>query len=67
MDSPEPVYGLSRLADEERLADSADEHFDRLGPIFGRDPTATEESMLHRLAHTTWIAAGHLEVGQYEP
>jgi DNA-binding GntR family transcriptional regulator len=61
------LYGLRRLAEEQRLADSAEEHVQLLDSIFRKDVPLTEQVMRRHLVHTTGIWAGHAEVGQAAP
>jgi DNA-binding GntR family transcriptional regulator len=58
------LYGLRRLAEEQRLSASADEHVELLQAIFSSDPSLTEEVMRRHLVHTTGIWAGHVEAEQ---
>jgi DNA-binding GntR family transcriptional regulator len=53
------LYGLPRLAEEQRLADSADEHIQLIDSIIQGDATLTEQVMRRHLRHTTGIWAGH--------
>src|SRR5579885_3032071 len=55
------LYGLQRLAQEQRLPDSADEHLELLSRIFSGDVAGTEEIIRRHLVHTTGIWAGHVE------
>jgi DNA-binding GntR family transcriptional regulator len=53
------LYGLPRLAEEQRLADSADEHIELIESIIRGDAAMTERIMRRHLKHTTGIWAGH--------
>jgi DNA-binding GntR family transcriptional regulator len=52
------LYGLPRLAEEQRLADSADEHVELIDSIVRGDAQLTEQVMRRHLRHTTGIWAG---------
>jgi DNA-binding GntR family transcriptional regulator len=55
------LYGLERLAQQERLAASSVEHFDILDAILDRDPARAEDVMRRHLRHVRGIWADRPE------